>query len=208
MATNNNQLRSRYGICLNDQCTLSKEKKVQEIVGRKEFVCSECGKPLKECRPPKTWWEINGKKTIIAALVLLIAVGAGYILFISKQENSGLPKEPVEKGDSLVALDPVGPDTLVTASVSTNVTEKVEVNEERASDGFIHLDYGRYKGESKNGKPHGHGVITYTKQHKIISSKEYVANPGDRYEGEFREGKVSGGMGYWYHNGDITAIKP
>ena len=185
MATNNNQLRSRYGICLNDQCTLSKEKKVQEIVGRKEFVCSECGKPLKECRPPKTWWEINGKKTIIAALVLLIAVGAGYILFISKQENSGLPKEPVEKGDSLVALDPVGPDTLVTASVSTNVTEKVEVNEERASDGFIHLDYGKYKGESKNGKP-----------------------PGDRYEGEFREGKVSGGMGYWYHNGDITAIKP
>ena len=66
MATNRNErLRNRYGICLNDSCSKGKSKEVQEIPVRKDFVCAECGKPLRECRRPQTWWEKHGKKVIV-----------------------------------------------------------------------------------------------------------------------------------------------
>ena len=60
----------------------------------------------------------------------------------------------------------------------------------------------------KNGVPHGHGVIKYTQKHKIVSSKDFVANPGDEFEADFRDGRVSGNIGYWSHDGNKTAIKP
>lgn len=88
-------------------------------------------------------------------------------------------------------------------------TVKVTVNKPKTlGDGGINLGYGVYYGESKNGKPHGYGKIVFKRTHRIISSKDYVANPGDTYEGEFRNGVPSGGMGYWKHDGDITAVKP
>ena len=76
------------------------------------------------------------------------------------------------------------------------------------TNGPIRLGYGTYKGETRTGKPHGHGTITFTAPHKIVASKDFVAQPGDKFEGEFRDGIVSGGIGYWYHDGDITAVKP
>lgn len=72
----------------------------------------------------------------------------------------------------------------------------------------INLGYGVYRGETLNGKPHGHGVITFKRTHRLISSKDYIAEPGDKYEGEFRNGQISGGMGYLYHDGDIIGVKP
>lgn len=89
-------------------------------------------------------------------------------------------------------------------------TVKVTVNKPTTPPrhGGINLGYGVYYGESKNGKPHGYGKIVFKRTHRIISSKDYVANPGDTYEGEFRNGVPSGGMGYWKHDGDITAVKP
>lgn len=74
--------------------------------------------------------------------------------------------------------------------------------------GRVNLGYGSYYGELKNGVPHGHGTITYTRSTRIVNSKDFQAQRGDKFEGEFRNGKISGGMGYWYHNGDITAVKP
>ena len=88
-------------------------------------------------------------------------------------------------------------------------TVKVTVNKPKTpGDGSINLGYGVYYGESKNGKPHGYGKIVFKRTHRIISSKDYVANSGDTYEGEFRNGVPSGGMGYWKHDCDITAVKP
>lgn len=98
----------------------------------------------------------------------------------------------------------------ITAQAGDKIaTVKVTVNKPKTSgDGSINLGYGVYYGESKNGKPHGYGKIVFKRTHRIISSKDYVANPGDTYEGEFRNGVPSGGMGYWKHDGDITAVKP
>ena len=83
-----------------------------------------------------------------------------------------------------------------------------KVTAKTVSNKGINLGYGYYKGETRNGKPHGHGTITYTRSHRIVASKDFVASPGDKFEGDFRDGMVSGGIGYWYHNGDITGIKP
>ena len=78
---NTDRIRYRYGICLNDNCEKCKSKEVQEIPARKEFVCPECGKPLRECPPPK-----KGGNTkligIIAGVVVLLAI-IGCIIAVS-----------------------------------------------------------------------------------------------------------------------------
>ena len=56
--------------------------------------------------------------------------------------------------------------------------------------------------------PHGHGTVKFNTTRRIISSQDYVAHPGDRYEGDFRNGVISGGVGYWYHDGEVTGIRP
>lgn len=69
--------RFKYGICLNDECPLCKEKKIQQIPMRKDLVCTnpECGKPLRECPPPKTG--INKKLIgiIAGAAIGIAAIG-------------------------------------------------------------------------------------------------------------------------------------
>ena len=74
--------------------------------------------------------------------------------------------------------------------------------------GRVSLGYGSYYGELKNGVPHGHGTITYSKYTRIVNSKDFYAQRGDKFEGEFRNGKISGGIGYWHHDGDITTVRP
>lgn len=226
MASRNNSehLRFRYGMCLNDNCSKCKSKEVQQIAARKDFVCSECGKPLRECPPPKTWWDQNGKWVIIAAIIVLAAVGVGVFLLLGgdekKEPKIELPQttsdsvktEPV-KADSVQV--PEKKDTVVTEPAPQEEAPKEESEEKTIVEkpknpkyGTVNLGYGVYTGDLKNGKPHGFGKIKYTKQHKIVSSQEYVAFPGDTYEGEFRDGRVSGSFGYWYHDGTQTAIKP
>lgn len=73
--------RFKYGICLNDECPKCKNKDVQQIPMRREFVCEECGKELRECPPPKK----SGKKPLIAAIAVIALVGivAGGIIAFS-----------------------------------------------------------------------------------------------------------------------------
>lgn len=71
--------RFKYGICLNDECELCKSKTIQQIPMRKDMVCSECGKPLRESLPPKS----KGLSKpvlygIIVIAVILIALAICY----------------------------------------------------------------------------------------------------------------------------------
>lgn len=84
-----------------------------------------------------------------------------------------------------------------------------ESTKPRQQNGYVsnyNLGYGTYTGDIKNGKPHGHGTIIYRSPHAITSS--VTASPGDKYEGDFRDGRVSGGIGYWTHNGNMKTINP
>lgn len=193
------RLRYRYGICLNDNCSKCKSKEVQQIAARKELVCEECGKPLRECPPPKTG---PSKKLImtIGAVVVAFLVVLG-IIFIPRGESN---TDTTDINDTIVT-----PPVVVDTPTVAKPEEPVKVNPVPPVNGrgTVNLGYGKYTGDLKNGKPHGWGTVTYTKSTKIVNSKDFVANPGDTFEGEFRDGKISG-QGYWTHDGNQTVVKP
>ena len=202
MATSNRgeRLRYRYGICLNDSCSKCKSKEKQQIAARKEFVCEECGKPLRECPPPAPgFFKKYGKIVIAGVAVALVIVGV--VLFAGdKKAGDGATNPPTGDSDTII----VPKDTTIKEEPKELVPPTPPTPPGR---GTVDLGYGKYTGDLKNGKPHGYGKITYTKSTKIVNSKDFVANPGDTFEGEFRDGKISA-QGYWIHDGNQTLVKP
>lgn len=135
---------------------------------------------------------------------------------IATVKSSGLVTA-VKAGKVRITL--MGEISGVSASIEITVTEKesgTNGNNGKSaapkkpvySKGKANLGYGVYDGELKDGKPHGYGILTYTEAHQIVSSKDYIAQPGDTFEGNFRDGKIAGGMGYWRHDGKVTPIMP
>ena len=220
------QERFKYGICLNDECSLCKSKTVQQIPMRKDLVCTECGKPLRETLPPRK--KGLGKPaliTIASAFLIAILVVALWATGTFSSKPSLMPRltdtiPPVDTADTMaIAVEDIDSLPAITDLNEKSENETKESSgETKASNkptqtsnpsyGTISLGYGTYTGDLKNGQPHGHGTISYTSSHKIVNSADYVAKPGDKYEGDFRDGHISGGIGYWYHDGDITAINP
>lgn len=84
--------RFKYGICLNDECSLCKEKKVQQIPMRKELVCTECGKPLRECPPPTKGPNWKKIAAILGTVAGIAAIGGGIYALTGSSE----PKEPLK----------------------------------------------------------------------------------------------------------------
>ena len=195
-------------MCLNDQCSKAKAKEVQEISARKEFVCEECGKPLRECPPPPP--PTNWLKFVLIGVAVVALAGGGWYFF-----SSGDTKEqPEVVNEPPVTVTEEPADTTAAPVVAEEPETPAETSEKEApapqvlnGRGTVDLGYGTYTGDLKNGKPHGYGTITYKKSHKIVSSKDFVASPGDTFEGEFRDGRISG-LGYWKHDGNQTAVKP
>jgi hypothetical protein len=130
---------------------------------------------------------------------------------ITVREAETKPKEPVTDTTKLVKVDTVLPQA-IDGGKKAGGGRKVSpsVNPPRIPKyGTVRLSYGTYKGElSKDGKPNGHGTITYSCAKRIVSSYDYVAQPGDTYEGDFRNGVISGGFGYWKHNGETVTLRP
>lgn len=200
MASNRSErIRNRYGICLNDSCSKCKTKEVQEIPARKDFICAECGKPLRECPPPPP--PVNLKKIIGGVVVaLLIGGGAAFALLGGGEEKTASKPE-------VVVLDSVAPQKPEVPAEETKEEEKpatpavkdtpkkvapkpAHMPGERYK-GTLDLGYGKYAGDIVDGKPDGAGVLTYTKQQKVVSTKDVVAEPGERIEGVFENGKAS-----------------
>ncbi|MGN1264137.1 MAG: hypothetical protein ACI4TW_08860 [Prevotella sp.] len=214
MATQKNQerLRYRYGLCLNDSCTKAKAKEVQQIPARKDFVCAECGKALKECPPPKTWMQKNGK--VLYSGIGAVVVAVGVILGISLSGGSSQPADetPIETPAPQVT-DTLKKDTVATKETATHEaaaqpeaddTKKggqepdvVSPKPKKAAghapgeryQGTLNLSYGTYSGEIVDGKPDGAGTLRYTTTQKVVSSKDVMAESGDRIEGVFENGK-------------------
>ena len=121
---------------------------------------------------------------------------------LTVDEETGVVKGVKEGSANVIAQ---ASESGKTASVTVTITPAPVKN---PNYGTVNLGYGTYTGDLKNGKPHGHGTIVYSTSHKIVNSADYYASRGDKFEGDFRDGRISGGTGYWYHNGDITAIMP
>ena len=94
--------RFKYGICLNDECPLCKEKKIQQIPMRKDLICSnpECAKPLRECPPPKSGTDFKKIGIIAAAIAVLGGGGVGTMLMM----NGGPKIDKIELTPSQIEL--------------------------------------------------------------------------------------------------------
>lgn len=216
----------KKGICRNEECEMCDPSLIQEA-DEFNFVCEKCGQELfpieGEIGPGGGGWK---KWAIIGAAVVVLGGGGAFFALSGGDEapkkvaKATMPKPPVQKPDTVKPVKPEptapaqegekeasGQETKPATSQPTTPTS-IAPKPVKNGSGSVNLGYGKYVGDLKEGKPHGHGTITYTKSHQIVSSKDFVANPGDKFEGEFRDGRISGGIGYWYHDGDITAIKP
>lgn len=217
----------KKGICRNEECEMCDPSLIQEA-DEFNFVCEKCGQELFPVGGDTTGPGGDGWKkwAIIGAAVVVLGGGGAFFALSGgdeapkKEAKATMPKPPVQKPDTVkpVKPEPVAPtpeggkeassqETKPATSQPTTPTS-IAPKPVKNGSGSVNLGYGKYVGDLKDGKPHGHGTITYTKSHQIVSSKDFVANPGDKFEGEFRDGRISGGIGYWYHDGDITAIKP
>ena len=205
---NKEYVRYRYGICLNETCSKAKSKEVQQIAARKEFVCEECGKPLRECPPPK-----KGNKTpiVVVAVVLVVALIAAFFIFSGGESKK--PSEPqlATKDSDIVKVEK---DTIGISEVKKNepIVEpmkeekpKVEKTAEKpakpatSSSNSKNLGYATFKGNLKNGQPNDvNGRLIFKTSHVIDSRdpKGRVAEAGDYVIGEFSEGHLV--QGIWY----------
>lgn len=122
-ANRKEHLRFRYGICLNDGCQKCKSKEVQQIPSRKDFICEECQKPLRECPPPKTFWDKYGK-LIIGGGVAVAALAALGLAFGNRSEKSeepdGVPGDTIEK---VVVENPEVNDSLAAAEAAAKALQ-------------------------------------------------------------------------------------
>lgn len=202
---NKEYVRFRYGICLNDSCPKGQSKEVQEIAARKDFVCAECGKPLRECPPPK-----KGNKTplIIAAVAVVVAIVAAIFIF-SGGDDKPQPKEQqlaVNDSASQVKTDTAEVKVEEPAAEPAKKDEpKVEKNAGKqaspaaSSSKSKDLGYATFKGSLKNGQPNDvNGRLIFKSSHVIDSRdpKGRVAEAGDYVIGEFSEGHLV--QGIWY----------
>lgn len=219
MATNRNSehLRYRYGICLNDNCQKCKNKEVQQVSARKDFICEECGKPLRECPPPKSG---PNKKVIAAITALVVIIAAGIGIFFGLSSGDAHEPSPVDRINVENAQQPQPSDTVTVVKTDTIlktdtvvVKEQVPVNAKAtptpvtkpqpaapaaSSSGTLRLSYGNYTGATKNGYPHGQGKLTYTTSRQINRNdvKGRTADAGDYVIGEFFNGFVVYGKHY------------
>ena len=205
---NKEYVRYRHGICLNETCSKAKSKEVQQIAARKEFVCEECGKPLRECPPPK-----KGNKTpiVVVTVVLVVALIAAFFIFSGGESKQLTEPQLATKDSDIVKVEK---DTIGISEVKKDepVVEpmkeekpKVEKTAEKpakpatSSSNSKNLGYATFKGNLKNGQPNDvNGRLIFKTSHVIDSRdpKGRVAEAGDYVIGEFSEGHLV--QGIWY----------
>lgn len=165
--------RLKYGICLNDECSKCKSKEIQSVPMRKELVCSECGKELRECPPPK---KKNVKPAVVAIAAVAILGGAAALFLLPEKE-------------------PVVEDVVIEQIVEEPVVEQEPAQSQPMK--TINA-VGKFSGKTVNNYPHGMGTYTFLKSRVIDAHDEKgrVAAEGDYIIGEWDNGHLI--QGRWY----------
>lgn len=116
-----NHERFKYGVCLNEECTLCKQKKTQRIPMRKDLVCDDCKKPLREVPPPK-----EHRKFVIIGI---IAVAAIVVIAIVLWLTGVFDSSEIDKTSQSVPTDTIVVDTTKTAPAIDTIPEQPVANE-------------------------------------------------------------------------------
>lgn len=197
--------RLKYGICLNDECSMCKSKEVQSVPMRKDLICSECGKELRECPPPK---KKGGIPVALIIAIVTVAIGVAVFLLLGMNDAKTEPPTIVETAvrqdttpaDELIVEEVVDTTTSLAAEevVEEPIKEEVKTTPLTADNATLSLSYGKYSGAIKDGYPHGQGKLTYTKNRVINrhDMKNREAKSGDYVIGEFFNGYVVYGKLY------------
>lgn len=208
----------RYGQCLNEDCEKCKKKEIQQIPIRKDFVCEECGKPLFEVQPQRSWFDKN-RKAIITAIVAVVIIGGG-IAWFSNSGDAPIPQtktvtdsvavnqidttktaEQVEEtaaSEQRQSAEDVTP-TQPEQKTATNATES-KPKTETASSNSARLKCGKYEGPMSGGKPNGiGGSITVTSSYTIDlkdgNGGKVTLEAGDRISNtKFKNGVLQQGQ--------------
>lgn len=177
----------KTGICINfGGCAKAKAKEQQEAEVT-NFVCEECGKPLREVRSTPPTGPNKKLIAIIAAVVLLVAGVGGYFAFSGGDDtnNGGNPvgiEQPQPGGGSEENPQPAG---------NGGETKPVANPND--------LGWAVYDGPMNNGKPHGSGGTLTVKKDYSIDLKDANGTKVDVEKGDkivstiFKNGKFTYG---------------
>lgn len=167
--------RFHYGICLNDECSKCRKKEIQQIPLRKELICEECGKPLRECTPPaKT---ATTKYIVLGVMVVVIGI-VGVFLLNDNKKTEPTQQLPDKALTSIIQNDTDQTEQVVIAenkdtfSNDTIIVSKEIEPAEIVTSSIYNIEFGSYEGPMKNGKPHGFGgAVKVTRSYSIDLKK-------------------------------------
>lgn len=206
----------RIGVCNNPDCDLCLNREHQEIEFGEEFICRECGKPLKEFEEKRKKKSGNKLPLIIGLAIILIGGLVAILTFGNKSEGTPL-EEPILIGSDTIATEvveePTAEDTLVVETQEQPQTEIEQPQKKpvKPQTSKIDLGFATYEpleGASgiKDGKPHGNGIMRFKSRQTIPGTEDCVAEPGEWVNGAWRDGKIN--MGTWYRNdGNQVIVK-
>ena len=202
----------KQGKCVNIDC--DNYKQIVEVETGEEFECPLCHQHLEEVGGKSGGNKKGGDKgtgpnwkLIGGAAAAVVVLGGAIAAFTMGGDKTDANKAGTDT--TLVQKDST--QTTEQPAEKTKETKKAEKKQKTESGGnssgfgSAKTPYGKYKGELQNGQPHGHGTVTFSKPYRL---GENEAQPGDTYEGEFRDGRISGGPGYWKHDGEVTYVNP
>lgn len=228
-ANRKEHLRFRYGICLNDGCQKCKSKEVQQIPSRKDFICEECQKPLRECPPPKTFWDKYGKLIIGGgvAVAALVALGLAFGNSSEKAEEPDevpgdtieAPPRTPEVNDSLAAAEAAAraiqdsiakaarEDSIAKARKEADIPLPPEPAREPAVKpvALIKVPFGTYSGPANGLDGEIRVTRSYTLDLRNAAHESIELLPGDVItRTKFKNGELV--AGYWRRGSETRAF--
>jgi len=190
------------GKCRNfDECSLAGT--IQEVE-ESAFVCEECGKELYPVEGKAHRHRIPRLAILIGVVIIVgggIAVGVVYGI---KAKNKRLQQmeelarmQTVQDSIAQAQADSIAAVQYVQEQARLDSIAKAEAAK-KAKKSTGSIDYGKWSGGWKAGKPNGTGTMRYTKE-RLIDNRDpqkRIAKPGDYVIGEFANGKLV--QGRWY----------
>ena len=213
------------GVCHNyDNCDMAADKVVQEVE-KTNFVCEECGKPLYPVEDKGGIKNPNQKRLItligliVGVIIVIAGIACGIIFGVKSSRNKAeqrriaaieqahLDSIAKVEADSLAAVKLAEEQAAeaarleaeaAAAAEAARMAEEQAKNEKKQAVATGSIDYGKWSGAWKNGKPNGTGTMRYTKEHLIDSRdpQKRTAVKLDYIIGEFANGKLV--QGIWY----------
>ena len=186
------------------------------------YICPECGQIMDvDEKTSKAMDPMMRKRILVglATLIIIAGIACGIIFGVKSSRNKAEQRRlaAIEQArlDSIakVEADSIAAVKLAeeqaaeaarleaeaaAAAEAARLAEEQAKQEKKQAVTTGSIDYGKWSGAWKNGKPHGTGTMRYTKEHLIDSRdpQKRTAVKGDYIIGEFANGKLV--QGVWY----------